>query len=335
MQAGTYENLSVSGVSPLEVLADELAGIAKDVESDVRRQTETIIAQAQRQLAEMEARFMERRFALREFETDVLGRIETRLAEIRSPVDGSDGAPGERGEPGERGPAGEPGRDGEPGPRGEAGPQGDRGEAGPPGEPGPRGERGEPGERGADGLPGERGEKGDSGERGAEGPPGKLGIVREWTRGVHYEGDCVTCGGSLWQAAKDTGEMPGHEDWLLLASKGQDGASPDPRGLYDPEGQYARLSIVSLDGGAFIATRDNPGPCPGDGWRLLVARGKSGKPGEKGDPGLKGDKGDPGPGLADVRREGFSLLFIRTDGEVIGCDLRSAFEEYHRQARLG
>lgn len=369
MEAGALESSSVSGAAPLEVLADELAGIARDVETDVRRQVEAIVARGAQQLAEMEARFLERRFALREFEADVQARIENRVAEVRDGVDGSEGPPGRSGE---RGDPGVPGRDGEPGPRGDAGPPGDRGEIGPPGEPGPRGERGEPGERGTDGVPGERGERGDPGERGEagqpgdpgprgepgergeagsvgergergepgerglEGPAGKLPAVKEWIRGVHYAGAVVTCGGSLWQASKDTGEAPGHEDWTLLAAAGRNAREIEHRGAYDPDGAYSRLNIAALDGGAFMALRDGPGPCPGDGWRLLVARGKAGKPGdrgEQGERGLPGPEGNPGVGISDISIDGFALIVSLTNGDTIARDLQPMFEEYHAQVR--
>lgn len=368
MTAGPLESLSVSGVSPLEVLADELAGIARDVETDVRRQVEAIVARGAQQLAEIESRFLERRFALREFETDVLARVEARIASTRDGVDGKDGRDGvdgqkgDRGDPGESvvgppGPAGEsimgpPGPPGEsivgpPGPPGESivGPPGPPGEsvcgppgpAGPPGESvvGPLGPPGPPGES-VMGPQGERGESGLAGERGPEGPPGKLPIVREYARGVHYEGDVVTCGGSLWQALKDTGEAPGHEDWALLAARGRDATEITHCGSYNPDAEYGRNDIVALDGGSFIAVRDDPGACPGDGWRLLVARGKAGRPGDqgpRGEAGKEGPQGKDGVSIVDVHLEGFALIVSLTNGDTIARDMRPMFEEYHAQVR--
>ena len=49
--------------------------------------------------------------------------------------------------------------------------------------------------------------------------------------------------------------------------------------------------MVALNGGSFISLRDDPGQCPGDGWQLLVTRGK---PGPKGDDGQRGPAGPPG-----------------------------------------
>lgn len=39
------------------------------------------------------------------------------------------------------------------------------------------------------------------------------------------------------------------------------------RGTYDADGEYKRLNIVALNGGAFIARKDDPGACPGKGGR--------------------------------------------------------------------
>lgn len=333
MAVGALENLSVSDASPLEVLADELAGIARDVETDVRRQVDVLVARGAQQLAEIEARFLERRFALREFEVDVFARIDARLAEVRNGMDGPQGVPGSAGERGAPGEPGPPGRDGEPGERGEPGLEGPRGQDGLHGEPGPRGEQGE---RGEPGESGERGEPGERGERGEQGPVGQLPIAAEWTRGVHYAGTVVTCGGSLWQASRDTGEAPGHENWTLLAAAGRDAKELAHRGTFDPLCSYGRNDLVALDGGAFVALRDNPGDCPGDGWRLLVARGKSGKPGERGERGergLPGLDGRAGVGIADVAVEGFALIVSLTNGDTIARDMKPMFEEYHAQVR--
>jgi hypothetical protein len=247
--------------------------------------------------------------------------------------DGKDGERGERGLTGENGADGAPGRDGVPGERGEPGPPGDRGADGAPGRdgvdgkdgapgvdgkdgaPGEKGERGEPGakgdpgEKGEPGVPGERGESGRDGapgrdgidgkdgapgERGPEGPPGKLPLVREWEDRVHYEGDVTSCDGATWQALRDTAKRPPHADWRCLAAAGIDGRSLSIRELFDPEAVYAALDVVALNGGSFVARRDNPGPCPGDGWQLLASPGKRGRDGERGERGEKGEPGERG-----------------------------------------
>jgi hypothetical protein len=64
--------------------------------------------------------------------------------------------------------------------------------------------------RGGAGEAGARGEKGDKGEPGA---PGLLPIVKAYERGkVHYRADVVVHEGSMWQAVRDTGHAPPHDD---------------------------------------------------------------------------------------------------------------------------
>jgi hypothetical protein len=55
------------------------------------------------------------------------------------------------------------------------------------------------------------------------------------------------------------------------------------RGPFVADATYAAGDIAMINGSAFIALHDNPGPCPGPGWRLLAAVGKRGP---KGDPGM-------------------------------------------------
>jgi hypothetical protein len=61
------------------------------------------------------------------------------------------------------------------------------------------------------------------------------------------------------------------------------------RGTFQPGiTDYARGDMVALDGGSFVARRDNPGPCPGAGWQLMAkqgARGIAGPEGKRGPPG--------------------------------------------------
>lgn len=158
------------------------------------------------------------------------------------------------------------------------------------------------------------------------GAPGKLPTVKAWEDRVYYEGECCISGGSTFQANKDTGRAPGHEDWTCIAQGGQNGAdgrSLRIRGTYDAAGDYLALDVVALNGGSFVARKDDPGHCPGEGWQMVAARGKRGEPGEsiKGEPG-KTVKGDPGEPLisAEVSDEGL-LTLVNGDGSTIECDL--------------
>jgi hypothetical protein len=57
------------------------------------------------------------------------------------------------------------------------------------------------------------------------------------------------------------------------------------RGTHDPKAEYCANDMVAKDGGTFVARRNNPGPCPGDGWQLMAKQGQRGVAGERGAPG--------------------------------------------------
>jgi len=258
---------------------------------------------------------------------------------------GQDGSPGLVGPPGERGLQGLAGIAGERGPQGDRGDigqsiKGDRGDRGEKGERGLPGEIGKMGLRGEPGLPGARGEAGAPGERGERGPVGMLPVVKVWETGVHYEGDVVTRAGATYQATKDTADEPGSsKDWVCLARAGVDGRSPVVRGLFRDEETYGYLDMVALGGSTFIAKKDNPGPCPGAGWQLMVSQGKAGPKGERGLAGERGERGLPGVSAAtivdwQIDRETFTAVPIMSDGrEGKALPLRPLFEQFQLEAR--
>ncbi len=164
------------------------------------------------------------------------------------------------------------------------------------------------------------GEPGAPGERGPEGPIGKLPAVKEWADGVFYEGAVVTRDGGVYQALRDTGKEPGHADWLCIVAKGRDGAdgrSPNVRELWSADEEYRHLDIVALNGASFIAKRDNPGECPGDGWQLMAMQGKQGKPGQA----IKGDPGRAATVTAARISDDGLLTLTNADGSEVQCDL--------------
>jgi hypothetical protein len=61
--------------------------------------------------------------------------------------------------------------------------------------------------------------------------------------------------------------------------------------------KYANLDVVVFGEEPFLATRDDPGICPGEGWQLLAPRGKAGEKGASGPRGPKGDRGPSGEGI--------------------------------------
>jgi hypothetical protein len=173
------------------------------------------------------------------------------------------------------------------------------------------------------------------GPQGPPGPPGKLPLVREYVSDrVHYERDVVTHAGALWQAQCDTVHAPPHEDWALLARAGRDAATPTICGTYNAYGKYKKLDIVVSDGAAFIAKRDDPGICPGDGWQLMSRQGRQGRKGEdgaRGPHGEKGEKGEPGTTIVawQLDRQHYCINPLMSDGEVGPMlELRPMFEQF-------
>jgi hypothetical protein len=166
------------------------------------------------------------------------------------------------------------------------------------------------------------GTPGKDGETGPAGKDGKIGVVKAWSDTVHYEGDVRTHLGTSYQALRDTGREPPHEDWIPIAERGadgKDGASLNPRRLWEADGEYKRLDLVALNGGSFVAMRDDPGACPGDGWMLLTAQGKRGGPGDKGEP---GPRGPSGPAVKEITVDDTGMLTLTNgDGSVATCDL--------------
>lgn len=153
------------------------------------------------------------------------------------------------------------------------------------------------------------------------GAPGKLGFVRAWEDTVYYEADVVTLDGSIYQAQRDTGRAPPHDDWLCIVARGgagADAADIEITGTFDVTRAYRKLNVVALNGGSFIAKRDNPGDCPGDGWQLVASQGNRGKPGES----VKGDPGRPGPSVRSMEVDDQGMLtLVNADGTRLECDL--------------
>lgn len=114
---------------------------------------------------------------------------------------------------------------------------------------------------------------------------------------------------------------------------GADGSEWHLHGLFEPHANYSRGSVVVLDGGAFVAIKDDAGPCPGDGWRQLVQRGKSGlrgEPGERGPAGPAGPEGKPGKTVVKLKMlPGYHVVNIYDDGsQGEPFSLRDAFAQY-------
>jgi hypothetical protein len=92
---------------------------------------------------------------------------------------------------------------------------------------------------------------------------------------VCYQGQLVTHEGSTYQALCDTGRAPSDDEhWICVAAGGLDGLSFRVRSTYQRGESYSRLDVVALNGGSFVARRNDPGPCPGDDWQASASREK-------------------------------------------------------------
>jgi hypothetical protein len=184
------------------------------------------------------------------------------------------------------------------------------------------------------------------GERGERGPPGTLPLVKVWHPDtVAYSGEVVAYDGSTFQAIRDTARAPGMgDDWTLVARGGTDGRTPQIRGTFNAREDYHHLDVVACNGSSFVAKRDDPGPCPGDGWQLISSAGRTGKAGEKGEPGSRGIIGPPGPkGDAaaaivgwTLDHENFAAVPLMSDGRRgPALELKGFFEAFLQQVSHG
>ena len=165
-------------------------------------------------------------------------------------------------------------------------------------------------------------------------------LVKLWEPdAVHYQGDVVTHDGGTWQATRDTGKAPGTKDWVALAVAGRDGRTPRVRGTYSADATYQALDLVMRESSSFIATRDHPGQCPGDGWQIIACGGKRGPSGEKGERGPAGPRGDAGARGVTIRdwrvdRERYLATPVMSDGsDGPQLELRGLFEQFFLEAR--
>lgn len=296
----------------------------------------------------------------------MLGAADSQITEKLSSLrDGRDGAPGPAGEPGPVGPEGPPGPPGPIGPQGlqgEVGPQGPQGEVGPQGEiglQGPPGEIGPQGLRGEVGPAGEPGAQGLPGPQGLAGPPGLITPAVTLRDGVEYqEGTIGTYRGGVWQAWRDTKGLPIEDGgWKLLANgvaeislatevtgesaaflielsdktvicKEIELALVKHQGTWEADREYKLNNEVAWNGSTWRALRSTRGvEPPGEDWRLVAQRGKSGPRGDPGPIGLAGPVGPPGAGVDHIELDANGLVVTLTDGTVRAVPLGGDKEE--------
>lgn len=320
--------------SPLEVLSAELGAVAGRIERESALKIRAAISDLKRESAERELRFAN-------LEKALLEKVDARLAAVKDGRDGIDGQNGKDGADGRDGKDGVNGIDGKSFGVEDIRPMfAEIAERAAALLPLPK--------DGRDGIDGKSftiedvlpainaeiekrvsaipvpkdGKDGLNGKDGIDGRDGKLPLVRSWEDKVHREGEVISFDGGTYQALRDTGKQPTHADWICLAAPGKngmDGRSITIRGTYNADENYSALDQVTLNGASFTAKKDNPGACPGEGWQLSSAQGKTGRPGEPG----KSIKGDPGKAAVVVKGhvdEQGLLTLENSDGSTVEVD---------------
>lgn len=191
------------------------------------------------------------------------------------------------------------------------------------GDPGQQGERGEPGTDGNDGIGLAAALINREGElvvTTTDGQVRELGIVvgRDGKDGIDGKD------GSPGRDGADgaPGEQGERGDAGDPGKDGQDAYPGEPRGLFDATAEYRARDVVALNGSAFMAKRDNPGDCPGEGWMLLVQRGKRGETGERGERGAEGPAGKSAAELVGLGFNADAMTFfgVLDNGEQLEAD---------------
>lgn len=214
-----------------------------------------------------------------------------------------------------------------------------------------RGEKGDKGDRGEDGAAGERGQDGIDGKDGVglsdamidrsgelvltmtDGRMKNLGVIvgkdgeqgrpgvdgRDGRDGQDVDDITVTQDGALVTLSFQVGDTRTIFDLELPAGpageNGRDAYAGEARGLYDPDGHYRKMDVVSFNGSEWRAKQDEPGELPGPGWMLSASKGKRGERGERG---LDGQAGNTP--VAQYLR-GTELVTTLSDGLELTADL--------------
>lgn len=156
-----------------------------------------------------------------------------------------------------------------------------------------------------------------------DGLDGKVDRAEPWAMGVHYARQVRTHAGGTWQAIKDTASEPPHPDWQCLSAPGAQGPAMEVRGAFDGDSSYRAHDVVLLNGSSFVAVQNEPGACPGPGWKLLASAGGRGKQGDPGKPGAPGKPGRDGSDVIALHLDGARIVLTMADGVEHIADLSS------------
>jgi hypothetical protein len=143
----------------------------------------------------------------------------------------------------------------------------------------------------------------------------------------------------------------------VLRGRGAPG-SFNVKGTFIADAVYLANDVVAFNGSSFVALKDRPGACPGDGWQLLASAGKRGARGERG---LQGPCGkvrwlgldtekmtikimhsDGGTSVIPLRgifsdvmidRENYCIVIKMADGAEWRFSVREFFEQFNQETR--
>jgi hypothetical protein len=110
------------------------------------------------------------------------------------------------------------------------------------------------------------------------------------------------------------------------------------RGSFDVAAEYLAHDVVGHNGSSFVALRDRPGRCPGEGWQLLASKGNRGERGGPGPRGMVGSRGEPAPLVKAwlVDKTKFTASPVLSDGTIgVALELKGLFQEFLDQTRAG
>lgn len=101
-----------------------------------------------------------------------------------------------------------------------------------------------------------------------------------WKAGAYQSGDCVTAGGHLWCARRETESQPGSapDDWQMAMRKPRDGR--DAKEKWDRSASYRPGAIVVHRGAVWAAQRETIGEEPsgvGHAWAKATREAGDGR----------------------------------------------------------
>lgn len=200
---------------------------------------------------------------------------------------------------------------------------------------------------------------GQPGTQGQAGQTGQIANVVTIRNGVEYSEQTLGYWrGGLWLATKDVRQPPGEDlSWKLVVngidpesfqmSYTQDGDtgtfsfalsdgtkksfqacfSPVRHlGAWAEDTEYSLNDEVAFNGCTWRALRSTTSQPPGEDWRLVSQRGKSGPRGESGLSGPPGPVGPPGAGIKNVEFVDGGFLITLTDGSTIAAPVEAPHE---------